>query len=107
MLEGEARDVTMHDRLLDETERDTFGYMLVPWVFGVGDTCLFLPPESHREVWEGMSQFYSQPGVVLKRHRGITRATIDDEYDVLFNVDGTATAVTEIPGVYLQRLGQS
>lgn len=107
MLEGEARDVTMHDRLLDETERDTFGYMLAPWVFGVGDTCLFLPPESHREVWEGMSQFYSQPGVVLKRHRGISRATIDDEYDVLFNVDGVALAVQELPGVYLQHLGQS
>ena len=97
----------MHESLLAEEQRDSVGYLFRPWDFSVGDSCLFLPPQSHREVWEGMSQFYSQPGLVLKRHRGITRATVDDEYDVLFNVDGTATAVTEIPGVYLQHLGQS
>jgi len=52
-----------------------------------------------------MSELYSQPGVVLKRTRGVSYSSIEDEYDVIFNVNGTATVVTELPGVYLQRLG--
>lgn len=96
----------MHDRLLDEDARDKVGYMFRPWDFSVGDTCLFLPPASHRAVWADLAQLYSQPGVVLKRVRGVTAVAIDDEYDVLFNINGVATAIQELPGQYLQHLGQ-
>lgn len=107
MLEAPPGDGTVHDRLLDEAARDTVGYMFRPWDFSVGDTCLFLPPTSHRAVWADLSQLYSQPGVVLKRVRGVTAVATDDEYDVLFNISGVATAIQALPAEWLQHLGLS
>jgi hypothetical protein len=96
----------MHERLLDESERDKVGYMWQPFSFDVGDQCLFLPPDSHRQNWEELAEIYSQPGVVVKRSRGVAVTGIDDEYDVIFNINGTATVIQELPGLYLQSLGR-
>lgn len=107
MLDSTEGNEEMHEKLLDESERSSVGYMWKPWVFSIGDQCLFLPPESHRQVWEDMSELYSQPGVILKRTRGVSYSSVDDEYDVIFNINNTATVVTELPGVYLQKMGSS
>lgn len=96
----------MRERLVDDENREKVSYLWQPFAFAVGDECLFLPPESHRQVWEHIEYLYSQPGVVLRRLRGVATTGIDDEYDVIFNVNGTATVIEELPGLYLKSLGR-
>jgi hypothetical protein len=95
------------ERLVEESDRSKFGYIWRPWTFSVGDECIFLPPDSHREAWEQVAEFYGQVGIILRRQRGVSSTGIDDEYDVIFK-DGTtsATVVQELPAQYLDKLGR-
>jgi len=78
-----------------------------PYVFSIGDGALFLPSESHRHIWEEHAQLYGHHCVVVRRQRGVYTTGIDDEYDCMFNINGTATLVPEVPQVWLRRLTQA
>ena len=75
--------------------------------FSVDDQCLFLPPLSEKEDWQDLSELYSQMGVVIQRYRSAGDDHTVDEYDVVFNIRGTATVVEQVPGVYLKSLSQA
>ena len=96
------------ERLVEESEGKKFGYIWRPFVFGIGDQCIFLPPESHKEAWEPVAEFYGQVGIILRRQRGVSSSGVEDEYDVVFK-DGTvsATVVESLPGVYLRSVSSS
>jgi len=82
-------------------------YHWTPFIFSVGDAALFLPPESHRHIWEEHAQLYGHGCVVVRRQRGVHTTGIDDEYDCMFNINGTATLVPEVPQVWLRQLTQA
>lgn len=97
----------MEEKLVEESEGGKFGYVWRPWTFSIGDQVLFLPPESHKEAWEQVEEFYGQTGVVLRRCRGVSSTGVDDEYDIIFK-DGTvsATVVESLPSVYLRTVSK-
>jgi len=73
-----------------------------PFIFTTGDMALFLPPESHKDIWGQHSELYGQQCVVIRRQRGVTVTGIDDEYDVMFNLEGVGYLVPEVPQVWLK-----
>jgi hypothetical protein len=97
----------MEERLVEESEGSKMGYIWSPWSFDVGDQVLFLPPDSHKEAWEQVKDYYGLTGVVLRRNRGVSTSGIDDEYDIIFK-DGTvsATVVESLPSVYLRTVSK-
>jgi len=99
--------MSMDERLVEESEGSKMGYIWRPWSFDVGDSVLFLPPDSHKEAWEEIQNFYGLVGIILKRCRGVSSTGIDDEYDVIFK-DGTvsATVVESLPSVYLRNVSK-
>lgn len=97
----------MEDRLVEESEGEKFGYIWRPYTFSIGDQVLFLPPDSHKEAWEQIEEFYGLTGIVLKRCRGVSSSGIDDEYDIVFKDDTTsATVVESLPSVYLRNVSK-
>lgn len=97
----------MHEPLIQEADGAKFTELFHPFAFSVDDQCLFLPPLSEKENWEELSSLYSQMGVVLCRYHALTANGTENEYDVVFNINGTATVIEQIPGTYLRRLSDA
>ena len=82
-------------------------YSWSPHIFTVGDLSLFLPTESHREIWEEHSELYGHQCVIINRYKGNYSTGLDDTYDVMFNIDGVGLLVPEVPQVWLRCLSQA
>lgn len=74
-------------------------------IFSTGDWALFLPPESHKDIWGEHSELRGQACVVIRRQPGYHATGIDDEYDVMFNLEGVGYLVPEVPQVWLKSFG--
>jgi hypothetical protein len=76
-------------------------------IFSTGDWALFLPPESHKDIWGDHSELRGQACVVIRRQPGYHTTGIDDEYDVMFNLEGVGYLVPEVPQVWLKSFGRA